>query len=114
MFELAPAAVEYAINNQTETAKFIAEEADARNINRANESADVVLIMGPLYHLIDREDRMKVLREAYRVLKKGGILVAVAITKYCNAIWSIDTIHQIKNDTSVMGMSPHFMVIGKK
>lgn len=91
MFELAPAAVEYAINNQTENARFIAEEADARHINRPDESADVVLVMGPLYHLIDAEDRLKVLREAYRVLRKGGLVVAAAITKYCNAIWSIDT-----------------------
>jgi ubiquinone/menaquinone biosynthesis C-methylase UbiE len=90
MFELASAAVEYAISNQTENARFIAEEADARYINRPDESADVVLLMGPLYHLIDTEDRLKVLREAYRLLKKGGILVAVAITRYCNAIWSID------------------------
>lgn len=91
MFELAPAAVEYANCNQTENARFIAEEADARNIGRPDDSADVVLLMGPLYHLIDADDRLKVLREAHRVLKKGGILVAVAITKYCNAIWSIDT-----------------------
>jgi len=29
----------------------IDEVCDARNINRADESADIVLLMGPLYHL---------------------------------------------------------------
>lgn len=91
MFELAPAAVEYAVNNQTDNARFAAEAADARNINRPDESADVVLVMGPLYHLLDAADRIKVLKEAYRVLKKGGLVAATAITKYCNSIWSIDT-----------------------
>lgn len=37
-----------------------------------DESYDGILVMGPLYHLHNEEDRLKVLREVYRILKKDG------------------------------------------
>lgn len=36
--------------------------------------------MGPLYHLHDEMDRLKVLRDTYRILKKDGI----ALISYIN------------------------------
>lgn len=49
--------------------------ADARNlINMPNETYDISLLMGPLYHLFSIEDRIKAIREALRVLKKGGYI----------------------------------------
>jgi 2-polyprenyl-3-methyl-5-hydroxy-6-metoxy-1,4-benzoquinol methylase len=36
---------------------------------------DVVLNMGPFYHIIDEEKRKKCLQESIRVLKPGGLLV---------------------------------------
>ena len=39
----------------------------------ADESFDVVLNMGPLYHFPNPEDRDKVVKESMRVLKKGGV-----------------------------------------
>ena len=47
-----------------------------------DESFDVVLNMGPFYHLIDEEKRVKCLNESMRVLKKGGILVTAYIPRY--------------------------------
>ena len=41
---------------------------DARSLNHADGSADAVLLMGPLYHLTDRNDRLSALCEAHRVL----------------------------------------------
>lgn len=38
----------------------------------ADESFDIVLNMGPLYHFPEHEDRDKVVKESMRVLKKGG------------------------------------------
>ncbi|WP_198543671.1 class I SAM-dependent methyltransferase [Petroclostridium xylanilyticum] len=61
LLELAPSAVEYAIKNQKENNTYIAEVCDARNVNRPDESADIVLLMGPLYHLQNRDDRLQVL-----------------------------------------------------
>lgn len=46
------------------------------------ESYDVILLMGPLYHLIQEADRQKAMEEALRVLKKGGILIASFISNY--------------------------------
>lgn len=48
----------------------------------ADESFDVVLNMGPFYHLIDASQREKCLNEAMRVLKKGGILFTTYIPRY--------------------------------
>lgn len=47
-----------------------------------NESFDVVLNMGPFYHLIDVSDREKCMRESLRVLKKGGFLITTYIPRY--------------------------------
>jgi SAM-dependent methyltransferase len=41
-----------------------------------------VLLLGPLYHLPARDDRMKALAEAHRVLRPGGLLAAAAISCY--------------------------------
>lgn len=47
-----------------------------------NEEFDVVLNMGPFYHLITEELREKCLSECLRVLKKGGLLVTAYIPRY--------------------------------
>jgi len=91
LLELAPSAVEYAIKNQNQNNNFIAEVCDARKINRADESADIVLLMGPLYHLQNRDDRLQVLNEAKRVLKKDGLLFSVGISKFSSATWALST-----------------------
>ena len=48
---------------------------DARSLPHVAGSADAVLLMGPLYHLPEREQRLAALREAHRVLKPGGAYV---------------------------------------
>jgi len=42
--------------------------------------------MGPLYHLVDLQDRQQALAEAYRVLKTGGILFAASISRFASTI----------------------------
>lgn len=46
------------------------------------EQFDVVLLMGPLYHLLKEEDRIQALEEALRALKPGGLLIAAFISNY--------------------------------
>jgi SAM-dependent methyltransferase len=53
---------------------------DARSLPVADGSADVVLLMGPLYHLLDRGDRDLALAEVLRVLRPGGRALIEAIT----------------------------------
>jgi SAM-dependent methyltransferase len=63
-------------------ASFQTAVGDARRLPFASGSADVVLLMGPLYHLIDWEQRLAALAEAMRVLRPGGRLLAETITRY--------------------------------
>jgi SAM-dependent methyltransferase len=59
---------------------------DARDLDLPDASADAVLLLGPLYHLSRREDRIAALREAARVLRPGGPLFAVAISRWATRI----------------------------
>lgn len=59
---------------------------DARDLDRDDDSVDVVLLMGPLYHLTERADRVRALAEARRVLRPGGVVLAAAISKFASAL----------------------------
>ncbi|HUH07070.1 MAG TPA: class I SAM-dependent methyltransferase [Egibacteraceae bacterium] len=59
-----------------------AEVGDARCLAQPDDSVDAVLLLGPLYHLIDRRDRVLALSEAARVLRSGGVLYAAAICRF--------------------------------
>ncbi len=59
-----------------------AELGDARRLRQADATADIVLLLGPLYHLPRRADREAVLAEARRVLRSGGLLVAAGISRH--------------------------------
>jgi ubiquinone/menaquinone biosynthesis C-methylase UbiE len=59
---------------------------DARAIPCDDRSADAVLFFGPLYHLTEATDRLKAIREARRVLRAGGVLLAVAISRFASAL----------------------------
>ncbi|MHC4777609.1 MAG: class I SAM-dependent methyltransferase [Planctomycetota bacterium] len=60
--------------------------ADGRALPWRGESADAVLLMGPMYHLPVREDRRKVLGEARRVLKNGGVMFAAGINRFASLL----------------------------
>jgi len=59
---------------------------DARALEIAGDFADVVLLLGPLYHLTDRADRLRSLDEVARVLKPGGWLFAAGISRFASAL----------------------------
>lgn len=40
----------------------------------SDETFDITLVLGPLYHLFEEEDKLTCMREAYRVTKRGGIV----------------------------------------
>ncbi len=63
-----------------------AEVADARCIDRPDESADAILLMGPLYHIMEREERLLCLRECHRLLKPSGMLFTGNISRYATVL----------------------------
>ena len=59
---------------------------DARRLEDADASADAVLLLGPLYHLVDRDDRVRALAEARRVVRPGGVVAAAAIARHASLL----------------------------
>jgi len=66
---------------------FGARVGEARDLAEPDESFDAVLLLGPLYHLVEPGDRRRALSEARRVLRPGGVLLAEVITRYS---WVMD------------------------
>ncbi|MFC1418762.1 class I SAM-dependent methyltransferase [Streptacidiphilus cavernicola] len=60
------------------------ELGDARHLTAADASWDVVLLLGPLYHLLTPEDRSAALEQARRVVRPGGIVAAAAISRFAS------------------------------
>jgi ADP-ribose pyrophosphatase YjhB (NUDIX family)/ubiquinone/menaquinone biosynthesis C-methylase UbiE len=71
-------------NRQLGAIGVTAELGDARSLPVDADSKDVVLLFGPLYHLIDRADRLTALREAYRVVRPGGVVAVAAISRFAS------------------------------
>lgn len=59
---------------------------DARQLDFDDAYADAVLLLGPLYHLLEAQHRHQALTEAYRVLKAGGYLFAAGISRFASTI----------------------------
>ena len=55
---------------------------DARDLDLGDAAVDAVLLLGPLYHLRWRADRVRALREARRVVRPGGPVFVVAISRW--------------------------------
>ena len=58
-------------------------EASATDLSQFDcSSFDAVLLLGPLYHLPEEDERKQAVREALRVLVPGGVLAASFLTRY--------------------------------
>ena len=64
---------------------------DARKLAFDDASFDAVLLLGPLYHLTDRTERIGALKEAYRVLRPGGWVMAAGISRFAS---TLDGLHR--------------------
>jgi SAM-dependent methyltransferase len=75
----------------------VAERGDARDVDRPSDSVDVVLLLGPLYHLVDRDDRLRALTEACRVVQPGGVVFAAGISRFAalfDLLVRLDRLHE--------------------
>jgi ubiquinone/menaquinone biosynthesis C-methylase UbiE len=66
-----------------------AEVGDARHLPFNESTADAVLLLGPLYHLVEKDDRLACLREARRVLRPGGLVWGAAISHFASLLDSL-------------------------
>ena len=73
-----------ASNLQQDSPLASAQVGDARRLVWDDNSVDAVLLLGPLYHLTSREERLHALQEAYRVVRPGGVVTAAAISRFAS------------------------------
>jgi SAM-dependent methyltransferase len=71
---------------QPESRRITATLGDARRLPAADASFDAVLLLGPLYHLTSRDDRVQALAEARRVVRPGGFVFVAAISRFASLL----------------------------
>jgi prevent-host-death family protein len=79
-----PGHVEQAKARLGQHSGFSAEVADARRLPAPDDSVDMVLLFGPLYHLIERADRLLAWQEAGRVVRRGGLVLGMGISRFAS------------------------------
>jgi ubiquinone/menaquinone biosynthesis C-methylase UbiE len=91
LIDPVPKHVEQALNRSTRQQRPIASMrlGDARKLEQSDSSIDAVLLLGPLYHLTERTDRSACLKETFRVLRRGGVVFAAAISRFSSLLDSL-------------------------
>ncbi len=91
LFDLSPECLRLAETKAAEAGVTLVsyEQGTATNLARFDaDSFDAVLLMGPLYHLLEEVERRQAVAEAYRVLKPGGVCFAAFISRYAGHRWA--------------------------
>jgi ubiquinone/menaquinone biosynthesis C-methylase UbiE len=81
------------VNQAREDRAYDVEQGDGRHLPHRDEEFDAVLVMGPLYHLVMRDDRVGVLMEARRVARPGDVVAASAISRLASLLDGFDRGH---------------------
>lgn len=84
LIDLSSKCLEFARGKAAEANVRLADciHADARNLSMlADASFDAVLLMGPLYHLLEHGQRVRAVREAHRILRPGGRVFAAFVSR---------------------------------
>jgi len=118
LFDLSPNSIEYAkeLNKGNNQSIYKIEVSDAQTLNRPDESADIVLLMGPLYHLTKKEERLRALKEASRVLKNDGVIIISAISRFSSTLWGLSVFGQYNdfiNENYFMSMIERELIDGQ-
>lgn len=82
--ELVPELVSQLEDNAAEQGvELNIHEANATDVNFIPDSSqDIVLILGPLYHIQNEGERQAVIKEAHRILKPNGIAAVAYISRF--------------------------------
>jgi SAM-dependent methyltransferase len=84
LIDLVPRHVEAARHLTTGRGRITAEVGDARKLPVDDAGFDAALLLGPLYHLLEREERIGALAEAARAVRPGGLVFAAAISRFAS------------------------------
>lgn len=91
LFDLSAGCLRLAQEKAAEVGVTLAayEQGTATALSRfLDTSFDAILLMGPLYHLLEEAERQQALAECQRVLKPGGLLFAAFIGRYASPRWA--------------------------
>lgn len=80
--DLMPLHVEQVRTSLDGSPLFRSEVGNALDLDLADASVDAVLLLGPIYHLRRRADRLGALREALRIVRPGGPVFIAAISRW--------------------------------
>ena len=86
LLDATPWHIEEAKRKEEEAGKKLGsvQVGDGRDLPFDSNTFDLVLLFGPLYHLQDEKDRIQSIKEAHRILKPGGIVLAATISRYAS------------------------------
>lgn len=76
---------------------------NALELEDCEDKYDVILLMGPLYHLIEEADRRKSLAQALRLLKPNGIIFASFISNYAPILDHLKGLYTIETEDELLG-----------
>lgn len=77
---------------------------DARDLPCPDASVDVVMMLGPLYHLPAAEDRERALAEAVRCVVPGGVVVVAAMSR-----WAKPSVRAARGELSDLRVRAHLL-----
>ena len=81
--ELVPHNLEILLEKGADVATLEAYQGDALDLSRfPDDTFDMTLVLGPMYHLYDPADVQTAIREAIRVTKPGGVLLFAFLSVY--------------------------------
>lgn len=87
-------------------------QGDARNLHfLEDQSFDITLLFGPLYHLHGKENKLAALSEAKRITKKGGIILIAYVMDDYSVIQYCFREHHWEEADKKGGLSPLFHTV---
>ena len=91
LFDLSPQNVSFAKRKVAERGLTLTALAgDARTVDESVKGLyDCILLMGPLYHLLEESDRIKAINASLRLLKPGGVIFVSFINSFAGMIYTM-------------------------
>jgi SAM-dependent methyltransferase len=87
--DLVPLHVQQAAAASAHLDRVTTAVGNALAVDLGDDSVDAMLLLGPLYHLLRRTDRLQALREARRIVRPGGPIFVAAISRWAARIHGV-------------------------